>query len=173
MTTRNAADRYLKCRNGKWQYYRRVPKEFAEHDNRGTIRVSLKTDSLTLARSKRDALAEADEQLWMTLASAKGSIARLLDPATSQILKRYEAARHRAMSKGYIYTPADQLAETANLEEIVSRLLELPSNPKTKRKRLKHCSEESIDRKFLFQKLSKSTARKLLLVILSGNLQRR
>ena len=134
MTTRNAADRYLKCRNGKWQYYRRVPKEFAEHDNRGTIRVSLKTDSLTMARAKRDALAEADEQLWMTLASAKGSIARLLDPATSQILKRYEAARHRAMSKDYIYTPADQLAETANLEEIVSRLLEVAKQPENEKK---------------------------------------
>ena len=134
MTTRNAADRYLKFRNGKWQYYRRVPKEFAEHDNRGTIRVSLKTDSLTLARSKRDALAEADEQLWMTLASAKGSIARLLDPATSQILKRYEAARHRAMTKGFIYTPADQLAETANLEEIVSRLIEVAKQPENEKR---------------------------------------
>ena len=106
-----------------------MPKCYEDIDDRGTIRLSLKTDSLTLARSKRDALAQADEQLWLTLSAGKGSVTSLLDPKTGKALKRYEAARHRAMSRGFVYAPANELASNVDLEDIVKRLLEVARHP--------------------------------------------
>lgn len=123
MPALNVYDRFLRNRKGTWQYYRRVPKCYEDIDDRGTIRLSLKTDSLTLARSKRDALAQADEQLWLTLSAGKGSITSLLDPKTGKALKRYEAARHRAMSRGFVYAPADEVARHPEKEKTEARAL--------------------------------------------------
>ena len=67
------SNHYLKRRSERWHYYQRVPKKFAEIDPRGTIRIALNTDSVMVAREKRDRLAEADEALWQTgLAGAHG-----------------------------------------------------------------------------------------------------
>ena len=104
-------NQYLLCREGYWNYHRRVPKAYRELDTRGTIRTALNTDSLQIARARRDALARADETLWRALKSELPSA-----------LDAYEAARERAMARGFIYIPAEELAAKATMDEILSRL---------------------------------------------------
>ena len=77
----------------------------------GTIRTALNTDSLQIARAWRDALARADEELWRSLQSELPSA-----------LDAYEAARERAMARGFIYIPAEELAAQATMDETLSRL---------------------------------------------------
>ena len=115
-------NQYLKRRGDKWHYQRRVPLEYAEIDPRGVIRKSLKTESLEVARSRRDALVEADNQYWMKL-SLSGEL-------PSEVARRvYRSAQQRAMSRGFIYTPAAELAEMATLADILARLQSIPTQP--------------------------------------------
>lgn len=112
-------NQYLLCRGGFWNYHRRVPKAYRDLDPRGTIRTALNTDSLQIARARRDALARADEKLWRALQSELPSA-----------LDAYEAARDRAMALGFIYVPAEELAVQATMDEILSRLKRVePSSP--------------------------------------------
>ncbi|WP_366523893.1 DUF6538 domain-containing protein [uncultured Algimonas sp.] len=104
-------NQYLKCRDGFWSYNRRVPLAYREIDTRGTIRKALATSSIEVARARRDALAAADNAFWKSLSGGDTSARNA-----------YEAARSRAMSKGMIYIPADDLANDASLEEIIKRL---------------------------------------------------
>ena len=60
-TTRN---RYLVRRGERWYYFRRIPKRYAHIDARTYSKAALNTDSLTVARERRDAMADADENLW-------------------------------------------------------------------------------------------------------------
>ena len=115
-------NQYLKKRGSRWHYVRRVPKVCEFFDSRGTVYKSLKTESLELARARRDALVESDNQLWMTtLASG--------DVPTEVAWRNYQAAQRRAMAKGFIYTPAQDLADVASLEEILNRLRAVPNDP--------------------------------------------
>ncbi len=57
-------NQYLQSRNGRWHYVRRIPKPYLQVDNRAMIRKSLRTASLEVARARRDALVEADNQYW-------------------------------------------------------------------------------------------------------------
>jgi hypothetical protein len=96
---------------------RRVPKTFADLDKRGTIRTSLKTSSTEVAQSRRDALAEADDQYWATLAASLPDLGG--EPSLSATARaRYQGARHRAMAKGFIYTPLEQLVTANPLDEL-------------------------------------------------------
>lgn len=104
-------NQYLKRRGDSWSYHRRVPKIYAELDTRGTIRTSLSTSSLEIARARRDALARADDLYWHSL-KAKSPNA----------LDKYEAARQRAMARGFVYIPAEELAVSATLNHILERL---------------------------------------------------
>ena len=104
-------NQYLLCRGGYWNYHRRVPKAYRDLDTRGTIRTALNTDSLQIARARRDALARADEKLW-----------RALQSEVPSALDAYEAARARAMALGFIYVPAKELAVQATMDEILNRL---------------------------------------------------
>ena len=61
-------DRFLLKRGKRWYYQRRVPGQFSHLDQRRFAKVSLKTDSLEIARLRRDHLAEADDEYWMALA---------------------------------------------------------------------------------------------------------
>ncbi|WP_298307307.1 DUF6538 domain-containing protein [uncultured Erythrobacter sp.] len=113
-------DRYLQKRGPRWHYKRRVPDRVADLDDRGTIRVALKTKSLEIARLRRDALAEADELYWANLADAAG------EDATAALrqqvaTRRYRAATCRAMAHGFAYAPAEDLAQMADLAEIIAR----------------------------------------------------
>lgn len=82
MAVMKRLNQYLKRRGDAWSYHRRVPKMYSGLDPRGTIRTSLGTSSLEIARARRDALARADEKLWRALQSELPSA-----------LDAYEAAR--------------------------------------------------------------------------------
>ena len=119
MAVMHRLNQYLKRRGDSWSYHRRVPKAYRDLDPRETICTSLRTTSVEIARTRRDALARADEKLWRALQSALPSA-----------LDAYEAARERAMARGFIYIPAEDLAAQATMDEILSRLKKIePTSP--------------------------------------------
>ncbi|MEL6725490.1 MAG: DUF6538 domain-containing protein, partial [Pseudomonadota bacterium] len=68
MTIIRDPDRFLLKRGKRWYYQRRVPGQFSHLDQRRFAKVSLKTESLEIARVRRDQLADADDEYWMALA---------------------------------------------------------------------------------------------------------
>jgi len=98
-----------------------VPTRYVEFDQRSTVRVALGTGSREIARLRRDALAEADEEHWALLASSLPEASKP-DRLTSINRRRYRAACQRAMGRGFAYTPAVELANTALLEELIDRI---------------------------------------------------
>lgn len=124
MIAQSNPDRYLKNRGDNYHYYRRVPKRFAHLDDRGTIRISLNTSSLEIARLRRDGHEEADDAHWTALVIAgaenPGAGAR-----RKVMLQRYQAAQARAMAAGFTYQPVVTLARPENLEDIVTRMMSL------------------------------------------------
>jgi len=91
----NRLNQYLLCRGGFWNYHRRVPKAYRDLDPRRTIRTALNTDSLQIARARRDALARADEKLWHALQAERPSA-----------LDAYEAAYVRRCHPNCIFRSA-------------------------------------------------------------------
>ncbi|WP_031555485.1 DUF6538 domain-containing protein [Parvularcula oceani] len=121
MVSRSDADRYLKSRGRRWWYCRRVPTRFAHLDTRGTIRESLGTDSLEVARLRRDHLAEADDAYWQGLALAAAGEGGA--EALGALRQRHKAAQTRALAAGFTYRTVDRLAATPDLDDLVERLL--------------------------------------------------
>lgn len=101
-------------RSGVYYYWRRVPKKLANLDDRAPIvRHSLKTDDLVQSRSRRDILEHADNDLWGSmLLEGKG---------TEQAVAAYKSAKLRAEVLGFIYRPAEEIAQ-APIEDIMQRL---------------------------------------------------
>jgi hypothetical protein len=60
-------DRYLQKRGKTWHYVRRVPTRLRHLDGRHTIRATLRTKSLEIARERRNAQEAVDDQYWATL----------------------------------------------------------------------------------------------------------
>jgi integrase len=115
MPEMRSLNQFLKNRNGRWHYHRRVPSIYEDVDQRGMIRTSLRTRSLEVARARRDALAEADDLFWASLNVASN------DNATVAVT-RYQSAKKRAMARGFVYTPIDELASSAEVTDILTRL---------------------------------------------------
>ncbi|WP_258571346.1 DUF6538 domain-containing protein [Flavimaribacter sediminis] len=111
-------DRYLKKRHGHWHYQRRVPVYIREFDARGFIRKSLKTTSLEIARMRRDEIEKADNLFWASLAAGE---------APAGATDRYYAAVKRAVAMGFVYRPAEILAEVVATEEIIARAIRVSS----------------------------------------------
>lgn len=106
-------DRYLDQRGAHYHYKRKVPLLVAHLDDRApTVRLSLKTTDLALARKKRDMLAAADDALWASLISGAGDDhARL----------RFEAARKRVESLDFTFHEASWLARDEAEKELLRR----------------------------------------------------
>ncbi len=123
-------NQYLKRRGQRWYYVRRVPRDYADFDRRGLISQALKTQSLEVARVRRDALAEADEQFWQSIAATSSGLQRshAATVQTRKAMRAYKAARHRAMAKGFIYTPIHDLAAVDDVADIIERLKSIPEN---------------------------------------------
>jgi len=130
-----AGNRHLEFRAGHWHYNRRVPARYAAYDDRGRIRVSLKTTSLDTARERRDALKEADDLFWASLCGLDGDQPNERGEKALQSVaqRRYQAAGKRAMARGFTYAPAEDLASSAAFEEIIARikLVDAQDNGKT------------------------------------------
>ena len=122
-------NQYLYSKLGRWQYTRRVPSEVAHLDPRGTIRIGLKTNSLDLARHKRDAMMLADDEYWAMLQKSEGSLSP--ESERSILMSRYQSAKKRALARGYIYTPIDTLADLSPLGEIIDRIKTLQKQPQS------------------------------------------
>lgn len=90
-------DRYLLCLNGNFFYRRRVPTEVRDVDKRGhTVKLSLKTSHIALARVLRDMYETADDELW-------GSMIAGTDAQLAQ--ERHQSAIRRAKAVGFLYKP--------------------------------------------------------------------
>ena len=110
-------DQYLKLRKGRYYYVRRVPNRYRDVDSRTLIKMALGTGSREVARARRDGLAEADEQLWASLKAFDSSFA--VHPA----LGRYEAAKARALARGFMYYPVEELTEATPTNELLARII--------------------------------------------------
>jgi integrase len=117
MAEMKSLDQHLQRRGGRWHYIRRIPARFRKLDGRGTIRTALDTSSLQVARARRDAMVEADDQYWAHLALQNEQRG-----AVDMSRQRYEAARTRAKARGFIYTPLPELTATINVEDLLKRL---------------------------------------------------
>jgi len=116
--SRKDPDRYIAWINGNAQYRRRVPSDLTHLDHRSpTVRMSLKTDDLALARRKRDQLEAADDALWASM---------LVDGVTDPARRRYEAAVRQVEAFGFTFHSSAEL-ERMQLDELRRRFLELES----------------------------------------------
>lgn len=107
-------DRFLQRRGDRWQYVRRVPANVADLDERApVIRLSLKIHDLAVARSMRDALEQADHELWAAF---------LCDVDHETALKRYAAMARRASALGFSYRPATELEVKATWQDLAERM---------------------------------------------------
>lgn len=115
-------DRYLSTRNGLYQYKRRVPLLVGSADARWpTVRQSLKTDDVDLARMKRDVLERADDDYWAAM---------LLGADGDGALRQYEAAVRRAEALGFAYrTPLELISMGA--DHVLARFDALSGRPGT------------------------------------------
>ena len=116
-------DQYLKRRGNRWYYARRVPERVAALDPRGMVKTALKTTSLEVARARRDALAEADDHYWASLlATVEADQPNPNSSDNAAALSMYKSAKMRAMARGFVYRPAQELVAEAPTEELVNRL---------------------------------------------------
>jgi integrase len=109
-------DRYLLTRQGIYYYWRRVPAVVAELDTRSRsplVRMSLKTDDLAEARTKRDTLEAADNDYWSALIEGNDEVrARQL----------YKAAVRRVEVLGFSYRTSSEIA-SGPIADLVRRVL--------------------------------------------------
>ncbi|MBB2973986.1 tyrosine-type recombinase/integrase [Mesorhizobium sp. RMAD-H1] len=113
---------YLTKRRGFWHFARRVPKEFAQIDNRGIVKETTKIRIVDDPRGIRagkiaEGLNAALEQYWHAMVEGKAAEAR----------QRYDTARKRARALGFDYVEAAELAAERSASEIVARFEQLMS----------------------------------------------
>lgn len=125
MSSQASPDRCLKKRGKTFHYVRRVPKRFSAIDTRGTIRFSLNTQSLEIARLRRDSFEEADNEYWAALAISATDPSANSAQSRKLMALRYASAQNRAMASGFTYRPVEVLAQPENIDETVERLLSL------------------------------------------------
>lgn len=118
-------NRHLKHkRDGYWHYRRRVPKRYSNFDNRNIVECSLRTKSLEIARLRRDAVEHSDDLYWASMAGivSNEDSDTLLRRQYQMAKETYDAAVVRALARGFVYEPADKLAQTAQFDELMERI---------------------------------------------------
>jgi len=88
----------------------------------------LSTDSLSIARERRDVMMDADEQLWETSLAKQIGIAANDSPE----MCRYRLARRRALAVGFEFIPFPKLVESEPVEALVERVKTLESDEASK-----------------------------------------
>ncbi len=91
--------RYLQTKRGIWYYCRRVPIAFRQFDNRNYSRTSLKTRSIVVARSRRDAHERADENYWAAMLGLCSEPQENPGAFLNLITRRYEMEKLQAVHK--------------------------------------------------------------------------
>ena len=79
-------------------------------DTRRTIKVALHTDSLIIARERRDAMMDADEHFWETTLAKKTST----QPEETPEMCRYRSARRRALAVQNYWVTQKSVLELLN-----------------------------------------------------------
>lgn len=110
-------NQYLQQRGEVWYYIRRVPTILSEKIGRRIISRSLETDSVSMARRRRDMCADADDARWQKLIPSTFE-----RPSIDRSLRQ---ARRDATTMGFTYKPVKELTEPHNYEELAQRLLHL------------------------------------------------
>jgi len=109
---------HLENRAGHWHYNRRVPARFAAYDDRGRIKISLKTTSLETARQRRDAMVEADDLYWASLSGLEdgGPNERGIEAMHFIAQRRYNAASKKNIAfSSYGNAPDGELKDKVSL----------------------------------------------------------
>lgn len=102
-------------RSGTYQLRKRVPKRYQEIEPRGTVWISLHTDSETIAQNKA-------ERAWSQMIEAWE--ARLAGDALGA-QERYEAVQELARIRGFRYLDIDAVTRLP-IEEVVRRVASVP-----------------------------------------------
>jgi len=110
-------NQYLQLRGEVWYYARRVPSLIVKEIGRSMISRSLETDSVSIARKRRDMCAGADDARWHKLMPS--TFGR---PNYDRSLRQ---ARNDASAMGFAYKPVEELSAPHNYEELAHRLLHL------------------------------------------------
>ncbi|TPK18584.1 integrase [Mesorhizobium sp. B2-5-9] len=107
-------DRFLRVRGSHFHYYRRVPKELRDLDERGEfVRRALDTIDRSKARTARDLHEAADNALWSSLMGGD-------NPQAARI--RYQRAIKRAEALGFVYRPLADILIAEPLDTILQRV---------------------------------------------------
>lgn len=107
-------DRFVAELQGNYHYKRKVPVTVGRLDERfPTVRMSLKTRDLALARKKRDQLEAADNALWASM---------IVDGVTDPAKRRYEAAVRRVEALGFVFHAAPELEASLSVDDILRRV---------------------------------------------------
>ncbi|WP_031555785.1 site-specific integrase [Parvularcula oceani] len=125
MVSPKKSDRHLLLRGTTWHYQRRVPKRFQRFDPRRFVRETLNTESLELARLRRDELARADDEYWASLAMADAAVGEGGPGAAKVARQHYAAAKAQALAMGFTYKPMATLLRDPDPDEIARRMLAL------------------------------------------------
>lgn len=108
------AKRYLQVRSGLYRYCRRVPLVLKGIDARFPfVRIALRTADLRVAMAKRDALEQADNELWASYLGGQG---------VELAMARYKAAVKLAEALGFAYRPINQIVESEPVADILQRI---------------------------------------------------
>ncbi|WP_258052025.1 DUF6538 domain-containing protein [Mesorhizobium sp. INR15] len=94
--------RFLQRRGDRFHYYRRIPKELKDLDDRGEfVRRALDTSDRSKACTARDLHEAADNALWASLVLGD-------NPQAARI--RYQGALKRAEALGFVYRPLAEIS---------------------------------------------------------------
>ena len=105
----------IKLRGKSYQLYKRVPKRYAEVEERTFVWLSLHTDSVSVARSKAD-------RAWAQMIEAWEA---RLQGGTADADRRLAAARDLAAARGFRYLDAGGVAKLPT-SEILNRIEAVP-----------------------------------------------
>jgi len=109
---------HLEQRGQRWYYVRRVPARFKSIDKRRIVRTTLCTDSLTIARERRDMMMDTDEQNWELALTKQLNITTADTPE----MCRYRLARRKAQAVGFEFKPILEIAHSEPRETILRRV---------------------------------------------------
>lgn len=117
-------NRYLEQRNSWYHYHRRVPVSFRPYDQRKLIRRTLKTQSIDVARERRDALDVADNDYWAARVTL--DVDALLGETDQRLREavelRYKAACLQAVTIGLRKAPIESLLRDLALGKLLNNI---------------------------------------------------
>lgn len=110
--------RYLMKRKKFWHYKRRIPAAYRSYDSRGVIRIALKTQSIFLAKHRRDAMENADNNYWAHIIAVHATPTADQKLILHSINNQYKLECLRAVTFNHI-------GENSNISLITTALIDV------------------------------------------------